>query len=171
MEFFSFFQKFNLFDIFFIIASFVSIFLAIKNGFIKSVLNLIKWLLIIYIIKNSFSHLRPFFDYYIHNQTLADIIIFITIAILSYILLSIIVKIVDSIIQPRFSGIIGITLSLLLGLIRAYIIFVFIVFFVNNNISINYTTSLINGSEFKSFFNFGISLIGDYPGRLNNILL
>ena len=56
MEFLSLFQKFNIFDILFILASLISLFLAIKNGFIKSILNLFKWLLIIYVIKNSFIH-------------------------------------------------------------------------------------------------------------------
>ena len=76
MEFLSLFQKFSVFDILFIVASFISLFLAIKNGFVKSILNIFKWLLIIYLIKNSFSHLRPFLDNYIQNQTLADIVIF-----------------------------------------------------------------------------------------------
>ena len=66
----------NVFDIFFIIICIISIFFAIKNGLIKSLFNLIKWILIIYIIKNIFSYLRPIFDQYIPNQTIAEISIF-----------------------------------------------------------------------------------------------
>ena len=169
MEFLSLFQKFNIFDILFLIASFISLFLAIKNGFIKSILNLLKWLLIIYIIKNSFSHLRPFLDNYIQNQTLSDIVIFISVAIISYIFLTILVRVLDAIIQPRISGPVGFSLSAIMGLVRAYIIFALIIFFVNTSISIDFVSGLINESELIDLFNMGISIIGDIPKRLNQI--
>jgi len=169
MEFLSLFQKFNVFDILFIIASVISLFLAIKNGFIKSILNLFKWLLIIYIIKNSFSHLRLFLDNYIQNQTLADIVIFVSVAIISYIFLTIIVRILDAIIQPRISGPVGFSLSTIMGLVRSYIIFALIIFFVNTSVSIDYISSLIDESELIDLFNIGISIIGDIPKRLDQI--
>ena len=169
MEFLSLFQKFNIFDILFLIASFISLFLAIKNGFIKSILNLLKWLLIIYIIKNSFSHLRPFLDNYIQNQTLSDIVIFISVAIISYIFLTILVRVLDAIIQPRISGPVGFSLSAIMGLFRAYIIFALIIFFVKTSVSIDYLSSLIDESELIELFNIGISIIGDIPKRLDQI--
>ena len=169
MEFLTIFQKFTVFDILFIIACFISLFLAIKNGFIKSILNLFKWLLIIYIIKNSFSHLRPFLDNYIQNQTLSDIVIFISVAIISYIFLTIIVRILDAIIQPRISGPVGFSLSAIMGLVRAYIIFALIIFFVNTSVSIDYISNLIDESELVDLFNMGISIIGDIPKRLDQI--
>ena len=169
MEFLTLFQKLNYFDILFIIASFISLFLAIKNGFIKSILNLIKWLLIIYIIKNSFTHLRPFLDNYIQNQTLSDIVIFISVVIISYIFLTILVRILDAIIQPRISGPVGFSLSAIMGLVRAYIIFALIIFFVNTSVSIDYVSNLIDESEFIDFFDMGISIIGDIPKRLDKI--
>ena len=169
MEFLTLFQKFNIFDILFIIASFISLFLAIKNGFIKSILNLIKWLLIIYIIKNSFSHLRPFLDNYIQNQTLADIVIFISVAIVSYIFLTIIVRVLDAIIQPRISGPVGFSLSAIMGLVRTYIIFALIIFFVNTSVSIDFVSRLIDESELIDLFNVGISIIGDIPKRLDQL--
>ena len=169
MEFLTLFQKFNVFDILFIIASFISLFLAIKNGFIKSILNLIKWLLIIYIIKNSFSHLRPFLDNYIQNQTLADIVIFISVAIVSYIFLTIIVRVLDAIIQPRISGPVGFSLSAIMGLVRTYIIFALIIFFVNTSVSIDFVSRSIDESELIDLFNIGISIIGDIPKRLDQI--
>ena len=169
MEIFSLFQKFNVFDILFIIASFISLFLAIKNGFIKSILNLLKWLLIIYIIKNSFSHLRPFLDNYIQNQTLSDIVIFISVAIISYIFLTILVRVLDAIIQPRISGPVGYSLSAIMGLVRAYIIFALIIFFVNTSVSIDYVSSLIEESKLIDLFNMGIYIIGDIPKRLDQM--
>ena len=169
MEILSLFQKFNVFDILFIIASFISLFLAIKNGFIKSILNLLKWLLIIYIIKNSFSHLRPFLDNYIQNQTLSDIVIFISVAIISYIFLTILVRVLDAIIQPRISGPVGYSLSAIMGLVRAYIIFALIIFFVNTSVSIDYVSSLIEESKLIDLFNMGIYIIGDIPKRLDQM--
>ena len=169
MEFLSLFQKFSVFDIFFIVASFISLFLAIKNGFVKSILNLLKWLLLIYIIKNSFSFLRPFLDSYIQNQTLSDIVIFISVSIISYIFLTILVRVLDAIIQPRISGPVGFSLSAIMGLVRAYIIFALLIFFVNTSISIDYVSSLIDESELIDLFNIGISIIGDIPKRLDQI--
>ena len=169
MEFLSLFQKLNIFDILFIIASFVSLFLAIKNGFIKSILNLFKWIFIIYIIKNSFSHLRPFLDNYIQNQTLSDIVIFISVAIISYIFLTILVRVLDAIIQPRISGPVGFSLSAIMGLVRAYIIFALLIFFFNTSVSIDYISNLMNKSELIDLFNIGISIIGDIPKRLDQI--
>ena len=169
MEFFSLFEKFNLFDVFFIIASFVSLFLAIKNGFIKSILNLFKWMLIIYIIKNSFILLRPFLDNYIQNQTLSDIVIFISVAIISYIFLTILVRVLDAIIQPKISGPVGFSLSAIMGLVRAYIIFALIIFFINTSVSIDFVSRLIDESELIDLFNMGISIIGDIPKRLDQI--
>ena len=169
MEFLSLFQKFNVFDILFIIASFISLFLAIKNGFIKSILNLFKWLIIIYIIKNSFTHLRPFFDNYIQNQTFADIVIFISVAIISYIFLTITVRVLDAIIQPRISGPVGFSLSAIMGLVRAYIIFALIIFFIDSSVSIDYVSRLIDDSKLIDLFNIGISIIGDIPRRLDQI--
>ena len=66
----------NVFDIVFIIICLLSISFAIKSGLIKSFINLVKWILIIYIIKNIFFYLRPLFDTHIPNQTIADVSIF-----------------------------------------------------------------------------------------------
>ena len=48
-----------------------------KNGLTKSIFNLIKWILIFFLIKNCFIFLRPYVDSYITNQTISDIVIFI----------------------------------------------------------------------------------------------
>ena len=66
----------NPFDISFLIVIFVSIFYGVKNGIVKSLLNLIKWLLIFYLIKNCFETLRPVLDPYLTNKTVSDVLIF-----------------------------------------------------------------------------------------------
>ena len=95
--------------------------------------------------------------------------IFISVAIISYIFLTIIVRILDAIIQPRISGPVGFSLSAIMGLVRAYIIFALIIFFVNTSVSIDYISNLIDESELVDLFNMGISIIGDIPKRLDQI--
>ena len=69
-------QLLNPYDLIFLLVILVSFIFGVKNGLIKSLLNLIKWIVIFYLIKNCFDILRPFFDQYILNQTLSDILIF-----------------------------------------------------------------------------------------------
>jgi len=126
-------------------------------------------MLIIYIIENSFILLRPFLDNHIQNQTLSDIVIFISVIIISYIFLTIIVRILDAIIQPKISGPVGFSLSAIMGLVRAYIIFALIIFFVNTSVSIDFVSRSIDESELIDLFNIGISIIGDIPKRLDQI--
>ena len=95
--------------------------------------------------------------------------IFISVTIISYIFLTILVRILDAIIQPRISGPIGFSLSAIMGLVRAYIIFALMILFVNTSVSIDYVSNLIDESELIDLFNMGISIIGDIPKRLDQI--
>ena len=56
-----------------------------------------------------------------------------------------------------------------MGLVRAYIIFALIIFFVNTSVSIDFVSRLIDESELIDLFNMGISIIGDIPKRLDQI--
>ena len=71
-------QFLNAFDITFLSICLISIFFGIKNGLLKSFFNLIKWVLIFFILKNCFALLRPVADQYITNETLSDVPIFTT---------------------------------------------------------------------------------------------
>ena len=64
-------QFINTYDILFFVICLISIFFGIKNGIIKSVFNLIKWIIIFYLLKNCFNYLRPIVDQYILNQTIS----------------------------------------------------------------------------------------------------
>ena len=57
----------NFFDLSVLIILFISCFFAFKNGLIKSIFNLGKWIAIIILIKFSFNILRPYVDEYIQN--------------------------------------------------------------------------------------------------------
>ena len=100
---FDFSELLNVFDILVLFIIILSIFFALKNGLIKSIFNLIKWILIILLIKFSFKPLRPYIDLYISNSTIADISIFIIVFISSYILLSSLNRLLIGIIQPNKS--------------------------------------------------------------------
>ena len=162
-------KELNIFDISFIAVSILSLFLAIKNGFLKSTLNLLKWILLIYIIKHSFYYIRPILDSYVQNQTIADIIILISVLIISFILLTIATRIMIAIIEPKNTGLVAISLSAVMGIFRAYIIFVIIIFFINTNVNLEYISNLIDESEFREIMQIGVTLIGDLPERIDDL--
>ena len=116
----------NFFDLSVLIILFISCFFAFKNGLIKSIFNLGKWIAIIILIKLSFNILRPHVDEYIQNSTIADICIFLSVLICSYILLSTFNRIMIGIIQPSKSGFADYMFGSIFGLIRGYIIVVLI---------------------------------------------
>ena len=159
----------NVFDIFFIIICIISIFFAIKNGLIKSLFNLIKWILIIYIIKNIFSYLRPIFDQYIPNQTIAEISIFFSALVVSYILISSINRVIIGIIQPKRSAFVDLSLGGLFGLLRGYAIIVLLFSFIDSNLnSRNWPNYLKNGSFFN-IVEYGDEFINIIPKRIDQI--
>lgn len=159
----------NVFDIFFIIICIISIFFAIKNGLIKSLFNLIKWILIIYIIKNIFSYLRPIFDQYIPNQTIAEISIFFSALVVSYILISSINRVIIGIIQPKRSAFVDLSLGGLFGLLRGYVIIVLLFSFIDSNLnSRNWPNYLKNGSFFN-IVEYGDEFINIIPKRIDQI--
>ena len=156
----------NVFDITFILICIISIFFAIKSGLIKSFFNLIKWILIIYIIKNIFFYLRPVFDQYISNQTIADISIFFLTLIVSYILLSSINRVIIGIIQPKRSGFIDLSLGGLFGLLRGYIIVVLLFSFINSNTDSRYWPKYLKNGSFFNMVEYGDELINTIPKRI-----
>ena len=159
----------NIFDIFFIIICLISIFFAIKNGLIKSFFNLLKWIIIIYIIKNIFFYLRPIFDQYISNQTLADVSIFFVTLLVSYILLSSINRVTIAIIQPKRSGFIDLTLGGLFGLLRGYIIIVLLFSFINSSIDSRIWPDYLKNGSFYDFVKYGDEFIETVPKRIEQI--
>jgi membrane protein required for colicin V production len=159
----------NLFDIVFIIICLISIFFAIKSGLIKSFFNLVKWITIIYIIKNIFSYLRPIFDQYIPNQTIADISIFFLTLIVSYILLSSLNRVIVGIIQPKRSGFVDFSLGALFGLLRGYIIIVLLFSFINSSIDSGHWPNYLSNGSFFSIVEYGDEFINTIPKRIGQL--
>ena len=159
----------NFFDIVFIIICIISIFFAVKHGLIKSFFNLIKWILIIYIIKNIFIYARPIFDTYITNQTIADITIFFSAFIISYILLSSISRFIIGILQPNKSGFVDLFFGGIFGLLRGYIVIVLIFSFLNSNVSTKSWPSYIKKGVFYNMVEYGNEFLDAIPKRIEKI--
>ena len=160
---------FNAFDIIFILVCFISIFFAIKNGLIKSFFNLVKWILIIYIIRNVFSYLRPVFDTYIPNQTMADVAIFFFTLIISYIVLSSINRVIIGIVQPKRSGFIDLSLGGLFGLLRGYVIIVLLFSFINSSIDSRHWPKYLKNGSFFYIVEYGDQFINTVPKRIEGL--
>ena len=159
----------NVFDIIFIIICLISIFFAIKSGLIKSFFNLVKWILIIYIIKNIFFYLRPVFDTYIPNQTIADVSIFFVTLITSYILLSSVSRVIIGIVQPKRSGFIDLSLGGLFGLLRGYAIIVLLFSFINSNVDSRHWPKYLTSGTFLYVVQYGDKFINTIPKRIETL--
>ena len=162
-------QFLNAFDISFLIICLISIFLGIKNGLLKSFFNLIKWILIFFILKNCFTLLRPVADQYITNETISDIIIFLITLITSYIFISFLVRLVIGFLQPKKKGVVDMSLGGVLGIFRGYIVVVIILFFINQNISTNLLAGFMANSSFAEMMNIGIDFFEHMPRNLEEI--
>ena len=160
-------QFLNPYDISFIIICLISIFYGIKNGLIKSIFNLLKWIIIFFLIKNCFSLLRPLIDPYILNHTISNILIFLFTFITSYIFISFVNRIIIGVLQPKKSGFIDFSFGAVLGIFRGYLVFVLIIFFINNNVSSRIFSDFMKSGSFKGLVNYGENLLDDIPQELN----
>ena len=164
-----FYQFLNPYDVSFMGVCMLSIFFGIKNGILKSFLNLTKWVAIYFIIKNCFSFMRPLVDPYITNTTVSDIIIFLITIIISYLFLSFINRLIIGLVQPKNSFLIDLGLGSVFGIFRGYIIFVLIIFFVENNFSEQIIPEFMSNGSFQDIVIFGIEFMDHIPRNIENL--
>ena len=162
-------QFLNTFDITFLIICLISIFFGIKNGFLKSFFNLLKWILIFFILKNCFTLLRPVADQYITNETLSDVTIFLITLITSYIFISFLLRLFVGFLQPKKKGLVDMGLGGVLGIFRGYIVVVITLFFINQNISSSLLDDFMTSSSFAEMINIGIDFFEHMPRNLEEI--
>ena len=162
-------QFLNTFDVAFLIICLISIFFGIKNGLLKSFFNLIKWILIFFILKNCFTLLRPVADQYIANDTLSDVTIFLITLITSYIFISFLVRLFIGFLQPKKKGFVDMGLGGVLGIFRGYIVVVITLFFINQNISSSLLDDFMNIGSFAEMVNIGIDFFDHIPRNLEEI--
>ncbi len=162
-------QFLNTFDITFLIICLISIFFGIKNGFLKSFFNLLKWILIFFILKNCFTLLRPVADQYITNETLSDVTIFLITLITSYIFISFLLRLFVGFLQPKKKGLVDMGLGGVLGIFRGYIVIVITLFFINQNISSSILNDFMANGSFAEIVNIGIGFFEHIPRNLEEI--
>ena len=165
----NYYQFLNTFDVAFLIICLISIFFGIKNGLLKSFFNLIKWILIFFILKNCFTLLRPVADQYIANNTLSDVTIFLITLITSYIFISFLLRLFIAFFQPKKKGFVDMGLGGVLGIFRGYIIVVITLFFINQNISSSLLDNFMTNSSFAEIVNIGIDFFEHMPRNLEEI--
>ena len=158
----------NFFDIAVLIILFISCFFAFKNGLIKSIFNLGKWIAIIVLIKLSFNILRPYVDEYIQNSTIADICIFLSILICSYILLSTFNRVIIGIIQPSKSGFADYMFGSIFGLLRGYIIVVLIFSSINASFPYSSWPKFTQNGSLIEIIIYGEEFLNTIPQRIED---
>ena len=158
----------NFFDITVLIILFISCFFAFKNGLIKSIFNLGKWIAIIVLIRLSFNILRPYVDEYIQNSTIADICIFLSILICSYILLSTFNRVIIGIIQPSKSGFADYMFGSIFGLLRGYIIVVLIFSSINASFPYSSWPKFTQNGSLIEIIIYGEEFLNTIPQRIED---
>ena len=123
----------NFFDIFCLTIILLSALFSFKGGLLKNLLNLVRWIIVILVLKYSFDYLRvPFNSTLDLSPALTDISIFISVFIASYITMTIMNRLIIGLISSDKSGPIDRLFGVIFGIVRGYIIIV-IVFSVLNN--------------------------------------
>jgi membrane protein required for colicin V production len=129
----------NFFDIFCLIIIIASALLSFKAGLLRNLLNLAKWIALITVLKYSFGYLRiPFKEALNLSSTLIDVIIFISVFIISYVTFTLINRLIIGLISSDRSGVIDRLFGFLFGIVRGYIIII-IIFSVFSNWSFSNT--------------------------------
>ena len=117
----------NVFDIFSLIIIIFSALFSLKGGLITSLLNLIKWILLVLVLKYSFNYLRaPFANALDLSSTLTDILIFTSVLIVGYVILTILNRLILGLLNAVKTGPINRLFGLVFGIIRGYILIVII---------------------------------------------
>lgn len=162
----------NFFDIFcLVIISFSALF-SLKSGLLKNLLNLVKWVFIILAIKYSFEYLRVSFKETLGlSPTLTDIAIFVSVFIVSYVILTLLNKLLIGLIGSDRSGSIDKLFGLIFGIIRGYIIIVIFFSVLSNwNLSKNILHSYENDSVLYELVNKGRNIFIIIPRQIEDKL-
>ena len=122
----------NFFDIFCLTVILISALFSLKGGLLKNLLNLVKWIDYL-VLKYSFDYLRvPFKNTLDLSPTLTDISIFISVFIVSYVMMTIVNRLIVGLISSDRSGPIDRLFGVIFGIVRGYIIVVMIFSVLNN---------------------------------------
>ena len=160
----------NVFDIFFLTVITLSTVLSLKGGFLKSFLNFIKWIILIFTLKYSFVYLRdPLNEALKLSTTLIDIIIFISVFIIGYLTLTLLNRLLLGLINANTIGPINRLFGLVFGIFRGYIFSVVIFsLLINWSFSKNILNSYNNNSVLFNIIQNGSETIKIIPKNVED---
>ena len=160
----------NVFDIFSLIIIIFSALFSLKGGLITSLLNLIKWILLVLVLKYSFNHLRaPFANALDLSSTLTDILIFTSVLIVGYVILTILNRLILGLLSTDKAGPINRLFGLIFGIIRGYILIVIIFsVLINWSISENILNSYNGNSVLFKIIESGNTILKIVPQQVQD---
>jgi membrane protein required for colicin V production len=160
----------NVFDIFSLIIIIFSALFSLKGGLITSLLNLIKWILLVFILKYSFNYLRvPFTNALDLSPTLTDILIFTSVLIVGYVILTILSRLILGLLNTNKTGPINRLFGLIFGIIRGYILIVIIFSILTNwGVSKNILNSYNGNSVLFEIIESGNRIIKVIPRQIQD---
>ena len=160
----------NVFDIFSLIIIIFSALFSLKGGLITSLLNLIKWILLVLVLKYSFNYLRaPFANALDLSSTLTDILIFTSVLIVGYVILTVLNKLILGLLNADRAGHINRLFGLLFGIIRGYILIVIIFsVLINWSVSKNILNSYNGNSVLFEIIESGNTILKIIPQQLQD---
>ena len=163
-------QFLNVFDIFSLIIIIISALFSLKGGLINSLLNLIKWILLALALKYSFNYLRvPFTDALDLSPTLIDILIFTSVLIVGYVILTILNRLILGLLNADKAGPINRLFGLIFGVIRGYILIVIIFsVLINWSISENILNSYDGNSVLFEVIESGNKILKILPQQIQD---
>ena len=160
----------NVFDIFSLIIIIFSALFSLKGGLVTSLLNLIKWILLVLVLKYSFNYLRvPFTDALNLSPTITDILIFTSVLIVGYVILTMINRLILGLLNANKTGPINRLFGFIFGIIRGYILIV-IVFsvLINWSVSKNILNSYNGNSVLFKIIESGNKILKVVPQQIQD---
>ena len=160
----------NVFDIFSLIIIIFSALFSLKGGLMTSLLNLIKWILLVLVLKYSFNYLRaPFANALDLSSTLTDILIFTSVLIVGYVILTILNRLILGLLNADKVGPINRLFGLVFGIIRGYILIVIIFsVLINWSISENILNSYNGNSVLFKIIESGNTILKIVPQQVQD---
>jgi membrane protein required for colicin V production len=145
----NFYEALSLFDLIYLIITFLSLIKCSKKGFVLSILAASKWLLAYVVTLIIFPKVRPYFDNIIDSEYILDIVLGIGIFSVTIFIILMINKGINKAIKYSGLGRIDTIFGFFFGFIRSYVICVCI--FSTISIVYNYTKWPINLDESLTF--------------------
>ena len=160
----------NVFDIFSLIIIIFSALFSLKGGLMTSLLNLIKWIILVLVLKYSFNYLRvPFADALELSPTLTDILIFTSVLIVGYVIFTILNKLILGLLNADKTGPINRLFGLVFGIIRGYILVVIIFsVLINWSVSENIVNSYNENSVLFEIIESGNKILKIVPQQIQD---